>query len=220
MMRCRLARGNASTPPWRSVGAARRLPTRSAWRDGTDRPATHDFLTPTRMARRRACRVAAGSLGAALVVAACGNGGSTSPSRPGNDRQAIVAMMQHAAAALLAGQAKDACSLLTEHARRRVLGFRVDYNHEGAIPADDPRLPQTCEAVLTRERKTARESGGAISWPRDLRRARFVVRDVTGGRAHVALKVKQPYGPVVNFSVVKTPDGWRIDDSDGVPSGN
>jgi hypothetical protein len=57
------------------------------------------------------------------------------------------------------------------------------------------------------------------SWTPDLRAAKFKVVSINGGNAHVRLEVPGAYGPIVEFSLSKTAHGWRIDDSDAVPSG-
>lgn len=123
-------------------------------------------------------------------------------------------------AALLAGDGRRACALLTRHGRRRALEFRVDYDHGGAIRSDDPRLPQTCEAIVRRKYADAKRAGGDDDWTSDLRRSRFEAVRVRGARATVRLRVLNPYGPRVRFSLARTAQGWRIDDSDAVPSGH
>jgi hypothetical protein len=67
------------------------------------------------------------------------------------------------------------------------------------VPPADPEL------------ETDRES-----WAPDLRRSRAQVVSLRSGRARVRLHTP---GPAVELRLVKRPDGWRIDDSDAVPSG-
>lgn len=127
--------------------------------------------------------------------------------------------MNDARTALLAGDATRVCSHLTPHGQHRVMGFRVDYDHEGQIPPTDPRLPQTCEAMVHRLFADAQPANSGFSWPRQLATARFAVKRIDGDKATVTLKVTEAYGPVVTFRVVRTAAGWLINDSDGVPTG-
>jgi hypothetical protein len=41
-----------------------------------------------------------------------------------------------------------------------------------------------------------------------------------GARARLRLTVPEANGPTVDFSLVRTERGWRIDDSDAMPSGD
>jgi hypothetical protein len=133
----------------------------------------------------------------------------------GDDRDAVLEVMEDGRKALLAGDGRAACALLSEHGRRRVLEFQVDFAETGTpVPTDQPGVPQTCEAILRAESKGARES-----WKPDLEQARFRVTSIEGDRARVSLTGREPYAARVEFSLVKTADGWRIDDSDAVPSG-
>jgi hypothetical protein len=133
----------------------------------------------------------------------------------GDDRDAVLEVMEDGRKALLAGDGRAACALLSEHGRRRVLEFQVDFAETGTpVPTDQPGVPQTCEAILRAEWKAARES-----WKPDLEQARFRVLSIDGERAEVRLDVPEPYGPQVRFELVNGDDGWRIDDSDAVPSG-
>jgi hypothetical protein len=136
------------------------------------------------------------------------------------DRAALLFLMTRARSALLAADAPGVCGLLTPYGRRRVLEFRVDYDHEGAIRAGDPRLPQTCTAMVAREYHDAIGPNSGVSWPRDLRRSRFSVKSVEGRWAQVELKVPGRYGPIVGFTAKRTLRGWRVEDSDVVPYGH
>jgi hypothetical protein len=149
----------------------------------------------------------------ATLLAGCGN--PAHPRSGKSDVRKIVGVLESARRALLNDRSHEACGLLTAHGRDRVLGFQVDFAREGTrVPSSDPRLPQTCEAVIERERDDASE------WIDDLRRVRFSVVSIRGSTAHAKLKVLKPYGPVIEFSLRKTPAGWRIDDSsNGVPVG-
>lgn len=114
----------------------------------------------------------------------------------------------------------DACALLTPHGRRRVLGFNVDYDEEGGIPPDSPRLPQTCEQLARRELATDRfDRGGrdpGPGWVAGMRRVRFVVTKASGTHATVTATG----GSGARLELVKTSAGWRIDDSNAIPSGH
>jgi hypothetical protein len=146
-----------------------------------------------------------------LVLAAA----AVVPAGCGDDRDAVLEVMETGREALLAGDARTACGLLSEHGRRRVLEFQVDFTETGTpVPTEEPGVPQTCEAVLRAERKLGRDS-----WEPDVEQARFRVASIDGDRASVVLEVPEPYGPRVAFTLVKADDGWRIDDSNAVPSG-
>jgi hypothetical protein len=145
----------------------------------------------------------------ALAVAAAVSAGC------GDDRDAVLEVMETGRKALLAGDARTACGLLSDHGRRRVLEFQVDFAETGTpVPTAEPGVPRTCEAILRAERRLARDS-----WEPDVRQARFRVASIDGDRAGVVLEVPEPYGPRVAFTLVKTDDGWRIHDSNAVPSG-
>jgi hypothetical protein len=147
------------------------------------------------------------AIAAVAVVAGCAGGDA------GNDeRGAVLAVMEDARAAVVDGDGETACGLLTEHGRRRVLEYQVDFAPVGTpVPTDRRGVPQTCEAILRAERK-------ADPWSiKDARAAHFDVRSIDGGRASVRLTA--PQGATVEFALVRTAEGWRIDDSDAVPSG-
>jgi hypothetical protein len=131
-----------------------------------------------------------------------------------------VQVLQAARTALLHDRSHALCNLPTPHGRTRSLGFQVDFATEGTpVPSNDPRLPQTCEAIVAREWSQVRRSHGALTWPTDLRHVSFSVLSVRGSAAQAQLKVDKPYGPAVEFSLRKTPSGWSIDDSNGIPVG-
>lgn len=121
--------------------------------------------------------------------------------------------MEDAREAVVAGDGAEACGLLTEHGRERVLEFQVDFAETGTpVPTRQRGVPQTCDAILRAERKADPDSFD------DLERPRFSVSSIDGDRARVRLQVPRS-GATVDFSLVKTDAGWRIDDSDAVPSG-
>jgi hypothetical protein len=45
------------------------------------------------------------------------------------------------------------------------------------------------------------------------------VVSINNDTAQVRLQVPGAYGPTIEFSLRKTAHGWRIDDSDAVPTG-
>jgi hypothetical protein len=132
----------------------------------------------------------------------------------GDDREDVLDVMREARSALLEGDATAACRLLTAHGRERTLEFQVDFLPTGApVPSRRRGVPRTCEQIFKAERRA-----DPASWRPDVEEARFSVRSLDGDRASVRLEVPQD-GPTVDFSLVKTDEGWRIDDSTGVPSG-
>jgi hypothetical protein len=130
-----------------------------------------------------------------------------------DDRQAVLAVMEDARAAVVDGDGETACALLTEHGRRRALGYQVDFAPEGTpVPTDRRGVPQTCVAILRAKRRLDPSSID------DLERAAFRIESIDGDRAGVRLQAPEG-GPDYAFTLVKTARGWRIDDSDAVPSG-
>jgi hypothetical protein len=149
-----------------------------------------------------------------LVLAGCGST-NREPSDQ-NDARRIIGVLEKARSALMNNRSHEVCDLLTDHGRTRALGFQVDFAGEGTpVPSKDPRLPQTCEAIVEREWSDVE----GASWPIDLRHVSFSVVSVDGSTAKAQLKVDKPYGPVVAFTLRKTTKGWLIDDSDAVPEG-
>jgi hypothetical protein len=167
----------------------------------------------------RSRRVTKLLLAGGLLIVGCAATRSSSTGTPNNDRAAILTMINDARRALLAGDATRVCSHLTRHGQRRVMGFRVDYDNEGAIPRNDPRLPQTCEAMVHRLCTDATAPDSGFSWPHQLAAARFTVGNLDGDHATVRLTVPGPYGPVETFQVVRTSASWMVDDSNIVPVG-
>lgn len=152
---------------------------------------------------------------AAAFLAGCG-GGST-----GDAQRDVRAVAERARADLLAGRSRDFCGLLTSHGRRRALGFKVDFDEEGSIPADSPRLPQTCEQIVDRELAMLdNPASGQLSLRHDLRHVRVQVADVGDSSARVELVPRGGGSPSATARAVKTDAGWRIDDSNVVPNGH
>jgi hypothetical protein len=127
-------------------------------------------------------RLVIAAIAGTVVVGGCADSGGSSAGKS-SDGQAILSVMSRARTALLADDASQVCSLLTAHGRARALGFRVDYDDDGRIPATDPRLPQSCEAIVKRLYADAHRSNVDVSWPADLRNSRFLVRSLNGRNA-------------------------------------
>src|SRR4051794_38082571 len=119
-----------------------------------------------------------------VLLVAIGRGDSKSA-----EKVAILKVMGNARAALLKEDGQRACGLLTSKGRKRSLAFNVDYDEQGTIPPDDPRLPQTCEQLVRRQWRDVHTCDadprcrGNYNWPRALPQARFTVSWVKDGRA-------------------------------------
>jgi hypothetical protein len=162
---------------------------------------------------------------AALVIAMAGLGGCGSAARDASEaardeRAAVLRVMGAARGALLAADGEGACRLLTRHGHQRVLGFQVDFLPAGTpVPAKRRGVPRTCEQMVRAQWRAEHLADVDPSWTPDLKSAEFEVVSLNGDNARVRLKVPGAYGPTVNFSLLNTAQGWRIDDSDAVPSG-
>jgi hypothetical protein len=132
-----------------------------------------------------------------------------------DDRASVLRVVAQGRTALLHDDAAAACRLLTPHARRRVLGFQGDFRPEGSSRRRG--VPRTCEQIAHAEFESDHQANVDPSWTPDVRRARFEVVSLRSDRARI--RVHTP-APPVDLELVKTPDGWRIDDSDVVPSGD
>ena len=133
---------------------------------------------------------------AAVVLAAvvgCGEDGSAA----GDEPEQVLEVLEQARTALAAGDGEAACGLLTEGGRERAVNF-----DEHA----------TCEETV----RAARQSDP--SSVEDAEKARFAKPVIDGDRASVDLDV-EPY-VTINVVLVRTPEGWRIDDSEAVPYGD
>ncbi|HEX8075665.1 MAG TPA: hypothetical protein VF545_11865 [Thermoleophilaceae bacterium] len=156
----------------------------------------------------------------ALLAGAAAGCGSDSADGGSNDRRQILSVMHTGRLALLRGDGRVACSLLTPHGRRRALDFQVDYLPEGtAVPSNRPGIPHTCEEMVKRQLRDEHQQGSGGSWTPDLERARFRVRSVDGSRAKAQLYVPVRYGPTVDLTLLRVNGRWRVDDSPVVPSG-
>ena len=132
---------------------------------------------------------ALGPIAAACVFALSGcTGDSGSAEDPG---EAILEVVERGRDALLEGDAPEACGLLTERGRRRALNYRVNFDQGGMLAADDPRVPQTCEEIVTAMVQEARTHEG-LTWDSDLQIARFEVVRRTEASAVVALVLPDP----------------------------
>jgi hypothetical protein len=165
------------------------------------------------------------TLAAALVIAmaglaGCGSDASDAPETGRDERAAVLRVMGTARNALLAGDGDGACRLLTRHAQQRVLGFQVDFLPTGTpVPTMRRGVPRTCEQMVRAQWRVEHLPDVDPSWTPDLKAAEFGVVSLSGDNARVRLTVPGAYGPTVDFSLLKTAQGWRIDDSDAVPSG-
>lgn len=152
---------------------------------------------------RRAASVALAAC--ALALAGCGGMGG-----PGGEQGKILDVMDKGRDALLANRAADVCALLTDHGRARSLGFAVDF-------AGGPAAGR-CEQVVDIESRSDDPADQLSSWRHALKSLDFTVEEVRGDRATVTLG-GGIYEPKLHFTLVRTPDGWRIDDSSDVPGG-
>jgi hypothetical protein len=152
--------------------------------------------------------------------AGCGSTANDAAERGADERGAVLRVMEAGRTALLAGDGQTACRLLTTHGRTRALGFQVDFAPTGTrVPTKRRGVPQTCEQILRAESKLEHLPDGDPSWTPDLKAAKFKVVSIDDDNAQVRLEVPGAYGPTVEFALRKTAHGWRIDDSDAVPSG-
>jgi hypothetical protein len=144
----------------------------------------------------------------ALFFGGCGGSGP-------DDRDAVLRLAEGARGDLVAGRAESFCARLTPHGRARSLGFKVDFDREGTIPSKSPRLPQTCEQVVARERKPESDT-----WLHTLRAAKLRVSSIDSDSATVELMVPGQPDPLAQVMAVKTASGWRLDDSNVIPVGH
>jgi len=129
-------------------------------------------------------------------------------SEHGEDR-AIERVLRDARRAVLAGDGARACRLLTPHGRQQAFAF-------GSGLA---RPPRSCAEVVRARRARARRDPES-SWPEDLREADFEVLSVDDDRARAELRVQDLFGTATRWRIElrRTGAGWRIDDSNAVPS--
>jgi hypothetical protein len=123
---------------------------------------------------------------------------------------AIERVLRDARSAVLAGDGAHACRLLTPGGRE----------HARAFDAGPGRAAASCEQVV-RRRQALAERDPESSWPEDLRDADIEVLSVDGDRAQAELRVQDQFGTAIRWRIRlrKTGAGWRIDDSNAVPSG-
>jgi hypothetical protein len=165
------------------------------------------------------------TLASSMVIGLAAWGGCASTEndatkRGDDERDAVLRVMETGRTALLDGDGQTACRLLTAHGRARTLGFQVDFAPAGTpVPTKRRGVPQTCEQILRAESKREHLPNVDQSWTPDLKAARFKVVSINDDTAHVRLQVPDAFGPTVEFSLRKTTQGWRSDDSDAVPSG-
>ena len=113
------------------------------------------------------------------------------------DREQVVTVMEEARDALVAGDGDAACELLTDAGRERAVAF----DELG-----------TCKETV----EAARRSDPASV--EDAAKARFSEPVIEGDRASVDIDVEEYV--TLNVRLVRTDDGWRIDDSEAVPVGD
>ena len=154
------------------------------------------------------------------VWGGCGSTANDAAESARDERSAVLRVMEAGKTALLAEDGQTACRLLTGHGRTRALGFQVDFAAAGTrVPIKRRGVPQTCEQIVRAESRREHLPDVDPSWTPDLKAAKFNVVSIDNKTAQVRLEVPGAYGPTVEFSLRKTAHGWRIDDSDAVPSG-
>lgn len=121
-----------------------------------------------------------------------------------SEDRAIEQVLEDARGALLAGNGARACRLLTAHGREQAPAFGAG----------------SCEEIV-RVQRTLAERDPESHWPRDLREADLEVLSVTDDRAQAELRVQDQFGTAIRWRIQlrKTGAGWRIDDSNAVPTG-
>jgi hypothetical protein len=127
---------------------------------------------------------------------------------------AIQRVLNDAREAVLAGDGARACRLLTAHGRERALTFGEGLT--GRVGKGPPRsCPEVVRALLTQA-----ERDPESRWPDDLRDADVEVLSANGERGQAEVRVQDPVGTASRWRVQlrKTRAGWRIDDSNAVPS--
>jgi hypothetical protein len=146
----------------------------------------------------------------AIVLAALCLGACTEH----DEDRAIEGALKDARRAVLAGDGSRACRLLTRHGRQRALAFATRLERLGREPPHG-----SCEEIVRGQRALA-ERDPKSSWPDDLREATFEVLSANDGRAQAELRVQDPFGTAIRWRILlrKTNAGWRIDDSNAVPS--
>jgi hypothetical protein len=161
--------------------------------------------------RRTAVLLAVGLVG----LTGCGGGDGDAGEKVA-DEQAILDVMEKGRQALLSGDAAAACRLLTDHARERTLQYQVDFLEEGTpVPSTDPRAPQSCEAMVP---AVLHELGSPLKSTID--DVKFDVISIDEGEGTATVAAQEGTYSEATFRLLDVPDeGWRIDDSNDVPSG-
>jgi hypothetical protein len=159
-------------------------------------------------------RFRAAVLATAVLLSACGGGG------PSSDSRGVEKLAEQARADLISGQAHAFCGLLTPHGRARSLGFKVDFDRAAQLEPSDPRVPQTCPAVVRRELAAGRDPRVDRTWLDQLNGAKLAATHVEGDRARIEITPVGRDQAEGTVEAVRTPAGWRIDDADFIPSGH
>jgi hypothetical protein len=150
-----------------------------------------------------------------LVIAFTGCGGGDSGGTV-SDERAILKVMEEGRDALLKGDAGAACMLLTDHGRERTLQYQVDFLEEGTrVPSSDPRAPQSCEAMVP---AVLHELGSPLK--STIKDVKFNVVSIDESEGEATVSAQEGNYAEATFRLLEIPDqGWRIDDSNDVPSG-
>jgi hypothetical protein len=121
-----------------------------------------------------------------------------------SEDRAVEQVLKDARRAVLAGDGARACRLLTSHGRQQALAFGAG----------------SCEAIVRDQRALAVRDPES-TWPKDLRDADLEVLSVSDGRAQAELRVQDQFGTATRWRIQlrSTSAGWRIDDSNAVPTG-
>lgn len=132
----------------------------------------------------------------ATAAAGCGEGEEQETAATG-DREQVLDVLEQARTALAAGDGEAACALLTEGGRERAVNFDRYATCEETVAAAGQSDPSSVE---------------------DAGKARLAEPVIDGDRASVDLEVEEYV--TINVVLVRTADGWRIDDSEAVPYGD
>jgi hypothetical protein len=120
-----------------------------------------------------------------------------------DDDRAVERVVNEARRAVLAGDGPGACRLLTPHGRKQARAFGRG----------------TCAEVV-RARRALAARDPESTWREELRDADVEVLSADADRAQVELRVQDLLGTAARWRIQlrRTSAGWRIDDSNVVPS--
>jgi hypothetical protein len=156
------------------------------------------------------------SLFLGLALWGCGGGGDSDGGGSTADRQAILQVMDQGRSALLKGDAAAACALLTPHGRERTLQYQVDFLKEGTrVPSTNPQAPQSCGAMVP---AVLDELGAPLI--STIKSVDFQVVSIDEANHRATVDASRDGYTEATFRLQElSDDGWRIDDSNDVPSG-